>query len=116
MTRNGSVLGRETEDVNDHYTFHEVGGSCRPLALRLPFPLKVPHALHYITPLAPARALKKKYNCHLPIILLSSSPPTVLRRRIFVSPSYVPRPLVMIVTPRNTRVCFPSHPFSNLGV
>jgi hypothetical protein len=25
FTRAGSVLGRETEDVNDHYTFHEVG-------------------------------------------------------------------------------------------
>lgn len=24
FTRAGSVLGRDTEDVNDHYTFHEV--------------------------------------------------------------------------------------------
>lgn len=26
FVRNGSVLGRETDDINDHYTFHEVGG------------------------------------------------------------------------------------------
>ena len=25
LQRSGSVLGRDTEDVNDHYTFHEVG-------------------------------------------------------------------------------------------
>ena len=59
FTRAGSVLGRQTEDVNDHYTFHEVGlGSCRSRC-----DSRFPHISHtHIPPtptlfsLAPSRA------------------------------------------------------------
>ena len=39
FTRAGSVLGRSTEDVNDHYHFHEVRARTGDNAPRFPRPV-----------------------------------------------------------------------------
>ena len=39
FTRAGSVLGRNTEDVNDHYHFHEVRARTGDIAPRFPRPV-----------------------------------------------------------------------------